>query len=224
VARTPTVVAVQHLTDTLRALGHAPAKGQTRRIDDLEARLLRAVERDLTGLPLPDGYPARTSGDAPGGHGGPVDTSVEASVIFRVDGVDGRPIRDRHHELTARAAKAVEDAVVAVNIAFAALDSIDDLTKASPPAPKTCDHCTGKRGQGGNRPIHVRGTVGDRLARAMALCEACYWFVHRTAAAGSHEGYLPSDEQIRQHEDTGRWRVRVNDRRKRQNGLGPGQT
>lgn len=208
-ARTPTPVAVQHLVDSLRALGEAPAKGQPRRIDDLEARLLRAIERDLAGLPIPDGYPTGNVGGGRGAPGAAADTSVEAAVIGRDD---ERRVRDRHHELTIRAVGAVDDAVVGVQVAFAALASIDDLIKTDGPRRKTCDHCTNKRGNGGNRPIYVRGTVGDRLERAIGLCQACYGFVTQTAAAGSRAGYLPSDEQLRQHEETGRWRIRVSGR------------
>jgi hypothetical protein len=236
VARIPTAVAVRHLTDSLRALGEAPAKGRPLRIDDLEDRLLWAIERDRSGTAVRDGYaPARAIGG--GGRGGPVvavddgngvielipATGVEASVFARIDPDDHQVVRDRHHELTARAARAVEDAVVAIQIARSALDSIDDLTKpAGPPAPKTCAHCTGKRGAGGDRPIYVRGTVGDRLSRSRTLCAACYWFVWRASDAGSRADILPTDEQITDHELRGRWRIRVVDR-KRQNQLGPGQ-
>jgi hypothetical protein len=220
VARLPTTVSIQRLTETLRALGEAPARGKPRRIDDLEARLVRAVERDRTGVSVPDGYPTGTLGG--GGRGGPVVavdadehgpadvvslTSVEATVIARAE-----QVRDRHHELTVRAVQAVDAAVAGVQRAFGALASLDDLLKTGPPAPKTCDHCTGKRRKGGDRPIYVRSTVGDRLERAKALCQACHDFVRQSAAAGSRAGYLPSDKQILDHEDRGRWRIRVNER------------
>lgn len=215
-SRLPTPVALQHLTDSLRALGEPPAKGKPRRIDDLEQRLHRAVERDLAGLPTPDGYPATTSGGRAGGRTIVVDddhvpvTSVEGAVIDRDD---RRRTRDRHHELTVKAVTAVDAAVVHLQTAFAALASIDDLINTAPPAEKTCDHCTDKRGQGGNRPVYVRGTVGDRLERALSLCEACYEFVRQVALPGTRGGYLPSDVQILEHEQRGRWRIRLTDRR-----------
>lgn len=205
--RTPTTLSVRHLIDSLRALGEAPAQGRPRRIDDLEARLLRAVERDLAGLPVPDGYPAGTL--AGGGRGGPAtagDTSVEAAVMARAN---QRRVRDLHHELTMRAVGAVEDAVVAVQVAFGALASIDDCVRTEAPRQKTCAHCTGKRGQGGDRPVYATGTVGDRLERSIALCQACHGFVCQTAKPGSRAGHVPSDEQIADHEARGRWRIRV---------------
>ncbi|HMG43956.1 MAG TPA: hypothetical protein VK611_21665 [Acidimicrobiales bacterium] len=220
----PTTVSIQRLTETLRALGEAPAKGQPRRIDDLEARLVRAVQRDGTGVSVPDGYPTGTLGG--GGRGGPVVaveadengpadvvavTSVEGTVIARIEPDERavRQLRDRHHELTVRAVQAVDSAVAGVQRAFGALASLDDLLKTGPPAPKTCDHCTRKRGKGWDRPIYATGTVGDRLERAKALCEACHSFVRQTAAAGSRAGYLPSDKQISDHEQRGRWRIHV---------------
>lgn len=213
--RLPTLVAVQHLLDGLRALGEAPKRGQPARIDDLEARLIRAVGRDLAGVPIPDGYRTGIGGGRGGGptivvqEDGQPDvavpaTSVEAAVAGRGD---AHRVRDRHHELTAKAVSSVEQAVTQIQVARAALDSIDDLVQAGPPAPKTCDHCTGRRGDGNDRPVYVRGTVGDRLERAIALCEPCYHFVARTAASGSRLGWLPDDEQIADHERRGRWRI-----------------
>lgn len=219
-ARLPSTVTIRHLVDSLRALGEAPVRGQARRIDDLEARLVRAVERDRAGVVGPDGYPAATI--TGGGRGGPVVavdadehgpaehvpvTSVEAAVVARAERV-----RDHHHELVVGAVRAVDEAVLAVQKAFARLASIDDLTRTGPPAPRTCDHCSAKRGPAGDRPVYVRGTVGDRLARAMALCKACHSFVEQTAPAGSRAGYLASDQQIRDHEERGRWRIHVNER------------
>lgn len=222
-SRLPTPVALQHLTDRLRALGEPPEKGKPRRIDDLETRLQRAVRRDLAGLPTPDGYATRTGGGRSGGRTITVDdeqgqpdavpvTSVEGALIDRAD---WHRTRDRHHELTVRAVEAVDCAVVAIHTAFSALASIDDMVNTAPPAPRTCDHCTDKRGRGGNRPIYVRGTVGDRLERAMSLCEACYEFVRQVALPGSRRGYLPSDLQILEHEQRGRWRIRVTDGHRR---------
>lgn len=217
-SRLPSPTTLQHLTDSLRALGEAPAKGRPRRIDDLEQRLVRAVERDLAGLPTPDGYPATTGGGRSGGRTILVDddhvpvTSVEGAVIDRDD---RRRTRDRHHELAVKAVTAVDAAVVHLQTAFAALASIDDLVNTAPPAPKTCDHCTDKRGPGGNLEVYVRGTVGDRLERALSLCGPCYEFVRQVALPASRNGYLPTDLQILEHDRTGRWRIRVVDGRRK---------
>lgn len=183
---------------------------------------MRAVERDLAGLPTPDGYPSATSGGRSGGRTIDVDdeagrpdkvpvTSVEGAVIDRDD---HKRTRDRHHELTVKVVQAVDAAVVHLQTAFAGLASIDDLVNTAPPAPRTCDHCTDKRGRGGNRPVYVRGTVGDRLERALSLCEACYEFVRQVALPGTRGGYLPSDLQVLEHEQRGRWSIRITDRRR----------
>lgn len=206
----PTPATIGHLIDSLRALGEPPERGKPKRIDDLEARLTAAIGRDMTGLPVADGYRTgrpRPSPDPddPDAVDEPDLTRVEAAVVARAQG----PVIDRHHQLTVRAVGALDQAVVAVQVVFAALRSIDDLIDTAPPVPKTCDHCTGKRGQGANRPISVRGTVGDRLDRPLGLCAPCYSFVVQTAKAGTRAGYLPSDDQIRDHEHRGRWRIRA---------------
>lgn len=204
--KTPSATAAKNLFDQLRAL-HSTKDGNTKLktnlIDHLELRLLAALERDRTGRLAHDGWPTSTTGN---GSSGLPTSSVEAAVVALVDGA--RP-RDHHHELVGRAAGALEDAVVALNTLRSALNSIDDLTKTSvdPKAPKTCAHCTDKR-LGTNHPIHATGTVGDRLERSIALCAHCYGYVTQTATPGTREGWLPSDAEILQHEERGRWRIR----------------
>ncbi len=199
--------AAKNLFDQLRAL-HQNQDGHTkipaRLVDHLEARLLAALERDRTGSLVVDGWPASTTGN---GSSGLPTSSVEAAVVSLVD---SRQPRDHHRELTRRAAEALEDAVVALNTLRSALASIDDLTKTSvdPKAPRTCAHCTGKRGSN-DRPVYATSTVADRLDHAIALCSACWHFVEQTAQPGTRAGYLPSDDQIRSHEEKGRWRIRV---------------
>lgn len=223
--RLPAPVAVQHLLDSLRKLGEPTEKGRPLRIDELERDLLGAIERDQTGYPTLDGYAAGVGGGRAGGRTIAVDdeagrpdavpvTSVEGTVLDRLEPDNPRRMRDHHHDLTAKAVRAVSAAVVAIQTAFGALASIDDLVDTAPPAPKTCDHCTDKRGLGGNRRIYVRGTVGDRLGHAVSLCEPCYEFVRQVALPGTRLGYLPSDVQILEHEQRGRWRIRLTPSRK----------
>lgn len=199
----PTDIAAQHLFDSVDALWEKPSKGSERRIDSLRRRFRAALERDRTGSVIPDGYPTNTSGGPVSGVGS---SSTERAAVALAD---GDVVRDRHHDLTVRAAGALEELVVQANILRLALDSIDDLTNDSGPAPKTCAHCTGKRGHGNDRPVAHRGTVGDRLERAMDLCEACWSFVRWSAKPNTRAGYLPTDTQIRDHEERGRWRMRV---------------
>lgn len=202
--RLPTDLAVTHLVDSLRALALPRAAGHPKRIDDLETRLKAAIQRDRTGTVVPDGYP--TSTGSPGGNGGTTESSTERAACALLE----RPPRDHHHELTMLAVEQLDTAVVALNRIFAALNSIDDHIGVTTPAPvqRTCSHCTGKRGKN-NRVVYATGTVGDRLERSIALCKACYGFVERTAKAGTRDGQLPTDQQIRDHEDRGSWRLRV---------------
>lgn len=172
----------------------------------LERRLLAALERDRTGTLALDGWPTSTTGN--GSNGLPT-SSVEAAVVARVDSPQPR---DYHRALTRRAAGALEDAVVALNTLRSALASIDDLTKTTGPETKTCAHCTGKRGTGNDRGVYATGTVADRLDQPLALCSPCWHYTEQTATAGSQAGHLPSDEQIRDHETRGRWRIRVGTR------------
>lgn len=207
----PKPVAVGHLVASLRALNEPAKRGQSPRIDDLEARLVAAIHRDLTGLPVVDGYRTGRPRPAPDvdDWDEPALTTVEAAVVARDQGL----VRDRHHQLAVRAVHALDQAVVAVQTVFAALASIDDLVGTVSVAPKTCDHCTGRRGEGNDRPVAVRGSVGGRLDRSLGLCAACYGFVTQTAPAGSEAGYLPTDAQIRDHEHRGRWKIRALPRR-----------
>lgn len=170
------------------------------RAADLEQRLQRAIRRDDTGSPEPDGYPISTAG---GGGTSGAGSRVEATVLARE-----QPTRDRHHELTRQAVDAWATLVDASQTLMVKLAKIDQLTEDAP-APKRCGSCGGKRGKGNDRSDIYRGTVGDRLTESLDLCRACRGFVEQTAKAATRAGYLPSDEQIRQHEASGRWRIRT---------------
>jgi len=201
VNRLPTENAIHHLIDSVRALNQPKVRGQPKRVDDIEARLLAAMQRDRTGSPIPDGYPSTTSG--PIGNGS--SSSVEAAVIALDHGAG----RDWLHDLVLRATRALEDMVINANTLVSALASIDDVTRVTTVAPKTCEHCTPHLPKGNARPVHRKGTVGDRLTKTMDLCEPCYFYAQRSADAGSHEGELPTAEQVRHHDQTGTWRIRV---------------
>lgn len=221
--RLPTETSIRHLCDSLRTLAKIPKGGRNRtELDLLEARLIHAVDRDRTGSPVPDGYPRGTLG---GTGGGPTITApdeaglpdVVPATAVEVVGIalaDGDVERDRHHELTVRAVEDVERAIIHLNSARAALASIDDLTRTatSPGREATCAHCTPHLPDANARPVHRRGTVGDRLLVATDLCEPCYFFVLRSADAGSRAGALPTPEQIAHHDRTGTWKLRLGDR------------
>lgn len=199
---TPNSNAARNLIDNLRAL-HQNQDGQTKLkvnlIDHLEHRLLNALERERSGHFTHDGWPTSTTGN---GSTGTPTSSVEAAAMAILE----TTARDQHRDLTHRAARALEDAVVSINTLRAALSSIDDLTRDVGPPVKTCSHCTGKR-PANDRIIHATGTVGDRLHHAIALCVDCYGYVTQTARPGSRTGWLPTDAEILQHEERGRWRI-----------------
>lgn len=207
-SRLPTPVAVEHLFDGLRSLNRRPntptlAQRDSKLVDSLQRRMLAALERDRTGTVTPDGYPSVTGGGGSRWNGS---SSTERAAVALADGDTGR---DWHHELLERATTALNSAVTNLNTLRAALDSLDDLTSDAPPAPRTCQHCTAHLPKSHARVVHRRGTVGDRLTVALDLCEPCYLFVWRSTRPGSQAGLLPDGDQIRHHDETGKWRVRV---------------
>lgn len=201
--RLPSDVALGHLIDALRNLHTKPrdkrAPDRTL-LANIERRLATAVRRDRTGTTLRDGYPASTLA---GGHATHIAGSTTENAALAA------PLRDRHHELVDRACTALLHAVTQLNTLVSALDSIDQLTGTTTLAPKTCAHCTPHLPDGHTRPVHARGTVGDRLTVAVDLCEPCYFYVARTADPGQRDGQLPTPDQIRWHDQHGTWRIRV---------------
>lgn len=204
--RLPSDITLGHLTDGLRALNRAPrdkplAAMDRTLLESIERRLARAVTRDRTGHIERDGYPRSTLGNESRGIGTPTSTTETAAL--------SRSERDAHHELTALAVTALTETVTSLGKLVSALASLDQLTSDRGPAPRTCNACAGKRPLGGDQLVARRGTVGDRLTTATDLCQPCWDFVRQTAPAGSNAGYLPTEEQIRWHDQRGRWRLRM---------------
>lgn len=198
----PTDHALRHLLDSLDALHRRP---RDRSIPDptlyanIERRLAAAVRRDRTGDTTRDGYPSGTLG---GGGRSQTSSSTETHALSPAE-------RDRHHELTARACLALEDAVANIQHLMSALNSIDDLTSDQGPAPRTCAACTGHRPLHGDQAVAHRGTVGDRLPRATDLCKACWRYVERAYPAGCHNAEPPTPDAIAWHDEHGYWRIRT---------------
>lgn len=192
--RHPTPNQVHELFRTVRKMsGRAMA---------MEQQLQQAIRRDKTGTTTPDGYPRSTTGTISTSS----DSTTESAAIALAD---GSIQRDRHHDLTVDACRALETAVEAWITLSARLASIDDATSETGPASRLCEHCTPALPKRSARKVHRRGTVGDRLTMAMDLCEPCYFFVQRSAPAGSHDGALPTPEQVAHHDRTGTWRMRA---------------
>jgi len=203
--RLPSDITIGHLTDGLRALSRKPRDRTLATIDrtlleSIERRLAQAATRDRTGRIERDGYPTSTLGN--GVRSSTPGSRTETAAL-------SRPQRDTHHELTMFAVVSLTEAVTALTRLSSALNSLDDLTADTRPTPRTCSHCTGKRGSDADLPVWRRGTVGNRLPNNIDLCSPCFHFVEQTALAGSLTGYLPTDEQIRDHETRGRWRIRT---------------
>lgn len=174
-----------------------------RRVDwrAVARRLNAAIERDRRGGDLtPDGYPSSTLG---GDGGGSELTSVEAAAEARIEGV-----RDRYHDNTQEAVAHLLELVNHEGALEHRLDNLDQLAGTDPnlKQPATCACCTGIRRD--PRTVYATGTVGDRLDRAMSLCRDCYSAVEQSAKGGTRAGRLPTAEQIRWHDDHGRWRLR----------------
>lgn len=171
--------------------------------EDIESRLGRAIKKERAGTTIRDGWPASVGNDGNGGSAPKGDrlSSVERAALLRAP-------RDRHRELAQEAIKALGHINSSALYLVSILDSLDDLSEAEPMS-KVCECCEGKRGVGGDRPIAHRGTVGDRLAFVIDLCEPCYSYVVQSAKPGTRKGKLPSDSQIADHERRGRWRIKV---------------
>jgi hypothetical protein len=192
-SRHPTVNQVKELCDTMRRLDWR----------SLADRLNTAIERDKRGGDMqPDGYPASTMN---GGSGDSELTSVEAAVEARLQGRVDR-YRDNVDEACSHLLELVNHAGALRH----RLDNLDDLVSdkdRNAKAPRTCGACTAFRRT--PSPVAHTGTVGDRLTMSVSLCEDCYEAVRQTAKPGSRAGVLPTAEQVRWHDDHGRWRLRA---------------
>jgi hypothetical protein len=182
-----------------------------RGIPGLEAELGQACDRERAGTNAPDGWPRRASGaEGSGGSGDEYRSSTERAALTPLD-PDVRPSRDMHRTLTLHAYDKLQRAVQELE---GCRNALGDLARLRAPDggqsyARKCEACAGRRGRGGDRDVAHRGTVGDRLAHVVDLCEACYQFVVLTAKSGSRGGRLPDAEQVRRHEDRGRWRVKT---------------
>lgn len=102
--------------------------GKTTRADRDLARMLRALRRDAGPGPAHDGYP--TGGDGNEVRSTSELTSVEAAAEQLIY---GKPVQDRHHDLTEQAISYLLDAARSLNAWHHTLDVIEDLTDQKPP-------------------------------------------------------------------------------------------
>ena len=201
-----TEVAIRNLCAQFRRLT-TPAKGGKVPLDELEALMVDAIERDRSGSVVPDGYPSSTLGGE-GGSSRRSASSTERAAVALADPTTRLPA-DPHREGTIRASYALLDATEALQRWRSEAEAIRCLRLSERPAPLTCEACSGYRGKGGDLPVEHRGTVGDRLGESVDLCAPCYRFVERSASAGTRLGALPTPVQIARHQTYGYWRKRA---------------
>ena len=185
----------------------------------LQRRLDRALERNRTGSPLPDGFPSGI-----GGRSGGVSVPTEnASLsLYRLDNPSdpehssGRwvPVHDIVHDLSTAAKGYIEQAAQSLAAARSKLNQLDvvtGVTSAPELPPESCESCARLvvNGDPTHSDMYMFSDVGHRLSRRWRLCGWCYDIVRRTdqkdinrRAKGRAEkdtDWLPSLERIDEH-------------------------
>lgn len=163
------------ITDLFRTLRAFAAPDTTKKppwpcmLDDLERRLIRAVNRDAAGTTTIDGYPGTTMSDGRGGSGQPIDpndptlgsvtlTSVEAAAARQAEA-------DKIREHTEQAVASLFEAAGHLAVIERRLDLID---KISTPTPA---HETAGTGYCEACGAHCSGAGDDRLRAG--FCNPC---------------------------------------------------
>lgn len=201
----PTEKRVREWVDYVRQLSE-PYGPQGAPLDLIADELCVAVRRERSGGTVgPDGYlPGR--GMDGGGRGSVRSaSSTERAAVALADPSTRLPA-DPHREHTRAALEALQAAVAALERVKGHLGRLAALGTPTGPLTLHCEACSGHRGVGCDRVADHRSTVGDRLPMLTDLCEACWWYVYRSARAGSGQGELPTPEQCWTHENYQRWR------------------
>lgn len=190
----PTTLAAENALDRLDQLRRKPdTPGLQSPLIDLARRIRALLPRLDAGRPIPDGYPAATTGAS---HGTSELTSVEAAANARTF---GRRIHDPIHEHGHRAVTRFIHAIDELDAAIRDLDVIDRIGNDDPVDDTHCESCA--RTLPRPRDARTRGTVGGRLDKVMRLCDPCRWFIE------DHDR-LPTEHELDTHDRTGRWRIR----------------
>lgn len=186
--------------------------------NNLERRVVSAMNRDRAGSPRADGYPRGTLSDGRGGGVDIVDpqtgepctvqlTPTEAAADQRVFA----RTYDPHRANTQRVVDKLLEAVDALGSMANTLDVIDRDSK--PPAEQTaveereqdCESCSRHRSLAPRTAKHFSDVKG-MLTRKWRLCGPCYHFVY---GQGTAEGVLPTLDQLAEYDARGTWRVRA---------------
>jgi hypothetical protein len=200
--RRPEARQVDALCAQLRALGER--RGGLTLVDSMRGQLLAAIERERAGTTRPDGWP---SAIGPGGDAArrQLPSPAERAAERRAAGAY-EP--DRHRQLTLGAIEALGSAVAAVWSLRCRLDALEALRGTQAPIRQTCAACTGLRRLTGDKLVHRRSAVGDRLPAPVGLCRSCYGYVERSFEAGSRSGRIPTAAEVRNHDERGTWAIR----------------
>ena len=166
-----------------------------------------------------DGYPTSVGADTTHSTSSGL-TSVEAAANANID---GHGAHDPVHDLTI----AVYAALRQIDLAFegldAALNRADRLTADPGDIDIIC--CEAHQAAGHQVAVNISATDHNgRLARLWRLCDPCrqygYKTIERARARGvdpatlTADDLIPTPDQVRRHDQTGRWTYRVTDSRK----------
>lgn len=171
----------------------------------VERRLNAARIRERSGTVVLDGFGPGKDFNARSASSGVADPTASAA-LGRASGASiGRA--DHHREHTLGALVALEQAVEATNVLVSHLVAITALITPDDEQGAMCEPC--QAGGIHHAAMHW-GRVAGRLNEPVHLCSDAYHFVRR-------HGVLPTADQVRHHDLTGRWRVTVTppDRRPR---------
>jgi hypothetical protein len=180
----------------------------------IESRLVAAIEADRTGTIIPDGYRRNVSN---GGRSGPAavpvdphDSSQGSVTLTPTEAAaEGRMLtsieRDKLRRHLEHAFSFLQEGAACAGALSSRLDLIDQLRDPDHVDRKFCESCLRA-----NVTRWLRQGVDQfftdaagRLPHPMNLCSMCYDFLARK------HGRLPSVEELRVHEETGRWRVKA---------------
>lgn len=165
----------------------------TCRWPDLVDALIAYRNRD-TEICEPDGYPTTTE---PGSRGGAELTPTEAAAAARIAGGH----RDEFHHSVEVALDMLSQAFMSCRAVVNRLTLLDAMSQDAPEVPRWCEPC---KAAGVEHTGEHYGTVGGRLTTSVNVCGPVYKYVR------DHDGNMPTPEQLRHYDTTGRWKVRIN--------------
>lgn len=195
----------QRISDALLSIRKTPKDWTS-----FEQSIVRFLERAARApRAVTDGFPAgRSSDGGPGGgavvkvvdeHGHTVSVAVTSTEAAAFQLLSGKALDDPVADHTVAALGHLAQAVWELNAAFRMVELLNRLDDDTPITLRLCEACKAAGIQ--IAPEHW-GSVGGRLDHNADLCDAHYQYVQ-------NHGDLPTVEQTKHHDRTGRWRTRV---------------